>query len=518
MSNQGAKRRWDSRPIRNVFSNWGAFLFAAIANFFLSPFIVHSLGNSTYGAWVLLGSMVGYLGLLDLGVRGAVMRFVAKLHATGDHDEAGRFASGGLFVFTISSVLAILGGIGFALVLDRVFEIPTELVGEARIAVIVASITIALALLTGVFGGIVNAMQRFDLSSGAEMGIEALRIISVIVALRADQGLVALALIQLGCGIVRFIVSYALSRRLYPELRLALLRWTPAHLKEIFGYSLASTAILSANVLILQLDAVVIGAFLPVSMVTFYAIAGTLAHYGRAVVDGITYTVPPRVSAQEGRGDLDGARATALLGGKAATLVHLPIIVTFLLRGDTFIGLWMGPEYAVPSGNVLWILSLAYWFMAGRQIMTTTLMGLGRHKVLIPAVWTEALLNVGLSVWWVHTMGLAGVAWGTTIPSLLFTTLWYPILFGRSLRLRVRMIWREMWIRPTVAIVPFAAASYLMERFWEPAGLLLFFSQIAVILPLVALGAWWAALDPAERATWRVRLPSFQRRRLAREV
>jgi O-antigen/teichoic acid export membrane protein len=87
----GAKKP-GPRPIRNVLSNWSVFLFSAVANFFVAPFIVHSLGDSGYGAWVLLGSLVGYLGLLDLGVRGAVMRFVSRLHAAGDHEGAGRVA------------------------------------------------------------------------------------------------------------------------------------------------------------------------------------------------------------------------------------------------------------------------------------------------------------------------------------------------------------------------------------------------------------------------------------------
>src|SRR5688572_5386145 len=111
------------RPVVNVLSNWGAFGFSAVASFFLTPYIVHHLGNPTYGAWVLLGSMVAYLGLLDLGVRGAVMRYVARLHAASDHDGASRFASAGLFLFSLSSMIAIVAGIGLPLSLDRLFKI-----------------------------------------------------------------------------------------------------------------------------------------------------------------------------------------------------------------------------------------------------------------------------------------------------------------------------------------------------------------------------------------------------------
>ena len=74
--------------LRSTVANWAAFAVAAVVSFLLSPFIVHRLGNSAYGTWVLLGSFVGYLGLLDLGVRGAVTRFVANQYAAGDHAAA----------------------------------------------------------------------------------------------------------------------------------------------------------------------------------------------------------------------------------------------------------------------------------------------------------------------------------------------------------------------------------------------------------------------------------------------
>ncbi len=54
------------RVIRNVASNWGAYVLAMGVNFFLSPYVVRHLGNTGYGVWTLILSLTGYLGLLDL--------------------------------------------------------------------------------------------------------------------------------------------------------------------------------------------------------------------------------------------------------------------------------------------------------------------------------------------------------------------------------------------------------------------------------------------------------------------
>jgi O-antigen/teichoic acid export membrane protein len=499
--------RVSTLEVRNVLANWGAFFFTAVASFFLAPFIVHELGNTAYGAWVLLLSLVGYLGLLDLGVRGAVMRFIARLHAMGDHAEAQRFASAALSVFGLSSAIAIVAGIGLAVELDRFFELPASLLSQARIATVLSAVTMALALMNGIYGGIITAMQRFDLLNAAEIVIEMVRIASVVLVLRAGEGLVALASIQLACGALRLAFAFMLSRRLYPELRVVHGEWSRSHIRQIIGYSAASTAIHSAAVVILQLNAIIIGTFIAVSMVTYYSIAASLTQYGKALADGVAYTVPPRVSAQEGRGDMQGARLTALFGGKLASLVHLPIVVTFLLRGDTFIGLWMGPEYATPSGHVLWILSLAFWFIAGRQIMVTTLMGLNKHRVLVPAAWLEAILNGTLSVIFARKFGIQGVAWGMVLPSLLITTAVYPVLFSRAIGVRPSSVWNELWLRPSLAMIPFASATFAVDRLYPSSSLLVFFAQVAAVVGLAAAGGWWIAVTKQERVAIAARIP-----------
>lgn len=507
-----------TRPFRNVVSNWSVFLFSVVANFFVTPLIVRSLGDTVYGVWVLLGSLVGYLGLLDLGVRGAVTRYVSRLHAAADHESAARFASAGLFLFSASSTVTVLAGLALAASLNHFFAIPAPLLTDARIAVVLIACTIALALLGGVYGGVVTAMQRFDLVGATEIGVEAVRVASVVLALRNGMGLVALATIHVGCGLLRFLTYFVLSRRVYPELRVARRLWTRTQLKKILSFSMASTALQGAGTVIFQLDAIVIGAFLPVATITYFSIASTLSRYGSAVVSGISYTVTPRASAQQGSGDMNGARRTGLVGGRLAGLVHSPIVVTLLLRGGTFIGLWMGPQYADLSGRILQVLSIGYWFIAGRQIMSTTIMGLNRHCALIPAMWVEALLNLGLSVVLVRSMGVMGVALGTTVPALLMTPV-YPILFSRMLTIRPSRIWGELWLRPSLAVVPFMVGTFAFERFAVPGSMVAFFAQVAAALPLAFAGAWWIGLTREERSSftamvspWLHRFPRSRKR------
>jgi O-antigen/teichoic acid export membrane protein len=509
MSSSGTTSR-----TRSVLANWGGYVFAAGINFVLSPFVVHSLGDNAYGIWILLGSLVGYLGLLDLGVRGAVTRYIARFHAQGDHLEATRVASSALVTFSIIGFVATAVAGVLALFVADFFEIPLELVRAAQIVLVLGGVNMAISLVGGVYGGIITGLQRFDYSNAAEISIGIVRATAIVVALKTGQGLVSLAVIQLGASALRGLVSYWLSRRLYPEARVTFSECRRSHLVMIFTFSVSVLLLQASGMLILFSDAVVIGASLPIGMVTFFAIAANLTEYARAPISGISQALTPSASALEADDATEELKRVLLVGSRIATLVVLPIVLTFMLRGSSFIGLWMGPDYATPSGNVLWILSLSLWFAVGYQIVVATMMGISKHAGLVPAFIIEAVCNIILSVILLQSYGIVGVAWGTAAPRLVASIFFAPWYVKRVLGIPVHRFWFTVWIRPAAAMVPFALSSWFIEQRWPADNLILYFVQVAAILPLAALGAWVFGLTPPERSRL---VPPGLRQRLARK-
>jgi Na+-driven multidrug efflux pump len=181
-------------------------------------------------------------------------------------------------------------------------------------------------------------------------------------------------------------------------------------------------------------------------------------------------------------------------------LVILPVTVTFLLRGRHFLALWMGPEYAGLSGDVLHILAIALTFTAGPHVAVSALMGLNRHREVVPFSVTEAVVNIGLSVYWIGTLGLVGMALGTAIPRLTMCLVVTPWLLRRHVAAPLVATWRELWARPLAAAVPFAAASWLVERYWPAENLAVYFAQVAAALPAMAAGIWLAGVTRRERS------------------
>ncbi len=486
------------QAIVNVGSNWATLLLATGVYFFLSPFVARKVGSEAYGIWALLVSLVGYLGLIDLGVRGAVTKFVATAHAAGRHDEAARVTSAGLILFALVALAAALIGSGVALQADRFFEIRRELLAPTRLALFLAGLTVAISIVGSVFSGVIAGLQRFDYCNIVEAAVTVVRTATIVYALQRGGGLVALIEIQLVTALARAAI-YALGvHRLYPDLRLRL-AGTSDLVPTLVSFGLVSLLIQASSALISYSDSMVIALFLPLEAVTFFVIGSNLVQYARSVVAGISTTLAPMAGAFEGRGELARVGEALLVGGRLATLAILPIAAVFVFRGETFIALWMGEEFAEPAGRVLRILAPTLWVFASLQVCTSVMMGIDRHRGMVPAFALEAVANLLLCLALVRPLGITGIALGILLPRLVISLGFGPWYARLALGTPISVYWWQALFRPALAALPFAAACAAVETWWRPASLWLFFAQICALLPIAALGAWIVALDAPER-------------------
>src|SRR5215469_2806813 len=78
-----------------------------VVAFFLTPFVIHRLGDRMYGLWALVGTFIGYYGLLDLGLGNAVSRYTARALGKGDLEECGRVFSAALQLYVALGFLVV---------------------------------------------------------------------------------------------------------------------------------------------------------------------------------------------------------------------------------------------------------------------------------------------------------------------------------------------------------------------------------------------------------------------------
>lgn len=484
--------------LRNAAANWGAFLYVAGVSFFLSPIVVKSLGSTGYGVWSMLVAVVGYLGLLDFGVRGAVTRYIAHHHAVQDLKSSSLIATAAIVLFGLLGVLAVLISGVLSWLAPMLFHIPADFMEEARTVLVVGGFTIATTLIGAVYGGVVTGLERFDLSSGVEILLTTVRSAAVLLALKLGYGLVTLAWIHLASAVFYGIVMWLTVRRILPGLRFRFGEKLLPHVRTILSFSFYLSAIHILAIVIFYTDTMVIATMLPISAVGVYAIAGNLTNYARQVASALSKMFTPRISAMHSAGSSRIAEAV-LEGSRAATLVVLPIVFTFLLRGERFIGIWMGPEYGPTSGAVLQVFAFVVWAGSARSVAASAIIGVNMHRRLIPLLVFEAICNLALSIALAPALGVVGVAVGTLIPALIVSLILVPRCLRDTMGVPIRSFLVQAMVLPTLSCLPFAVASELIELYLPTESLLVFFLQVVMVVPLAVVGALAVCFTAAER-------------------
>jgi O-antigen/teichoic acid export membrane protein len=258
--------------------------------------------------------------------------------------------------------------------------------------------------------------------------------------------------------------------------------------KELWQYSFYLFVLAATGQVIYYTDNLVVGAFLSVEAVSFYAIGGRFIEYHGELVASLAQTFMPMASKLAASERPNQLRRLLIHGTRAALFVSLPIGWVLFFRSNTFLGLWMGAQYAVPSGRVLRILLLSSVAISANRVGGNIVLGLGKHKPFAKWQSCEAVANLMLSIYLVRKIGITGVAWGTVLPSLVSQILLWPKYLSKLLGLTVGQYLWGAWMRPALATAPFGLACLWIDRHWTAPNMAVFFFQIAAALPLIPLG------------------------------
>ena len=133
------------RIIKNVLGNWANCFASLIISFFMMPFVIHHLGDTAYGIWILIGSLTGYLGLLDFGISSAIVKYTAQLNAKGEQHKINEFASTSFFTYSFIGLLAFCTSIIITLFFMNFFHIASRYLTLSKWIVIIVGVDVALS-------------------------------------------------------------------------------------------------------------------------------------------------------------------------------------------------------------------------------------------------------------------------------------------------------------------------------------------------------------------------------------
>jgi O-antigen/teichoic acid export membrane protein len=485
--------------LRNVTSSWAVLLVNTVLSFVLAPIVVTHLGSVYYGVWSLLMQFTGYLWLFDFGVRESVIKYVAQYQASGEQDKLETTVRTAISVYAVVTVMA-LGAVALMVAaLPFLFNIPPEAVPTARIAAFVTGATVAQSFLTNVFVGMLMGLQRIYLVSQLGIVFSLARGAGTYLLLVNGFGLVGLSLLHLGLSLANGALVVWLCRVYLPHVSLRPVRPARDEVTKLFNYG---KYVLLANIgdkIVFTTDAIVIGVFLPIAALTPYAIAGTLIQNMRSVVMAMASIFNPLTSHLRAGGDEMALQQVLRSGAKAAMTVGLPFCIGFILLGERFVQLWMGPTHAPVASQVMTALAAGYIIGLPYYTISGILYGLGAHRVVAILRIVEGAMNLVLSVVLVQVVGLVGVAIGTAIPHVIVVGVILPRALPRIFPVDLGEYYRVVYGRTLLAAIPFALVCWLIRTVVQPPDLPSFFLWGMAGLVTYLVPVWLITLTADER-------------------
>jgi O-antigen/teichoic acid export membrane protein len=447
---------------KNVFMNYAAQGLTALAAVVLTPILLHHLGKSTYGLWVVASGAVAYLELFELGFGGATTKLISE-DASVRPALALRTLNTTFFVLVPLGIIAMVVGVGLSFALPHLVHVPTGQRDGVIVVVVLLALGLAASIPGDTFGGALVGHQRYDLlaASNASMTV-AIAAVSIAVVV-AGGGIVMLAAATTAISILFHLVRLSMVSRIMPGTRISphlvdkQQRRNAIHLSGWFLLQALLAAVYATG------DVMIVGIVLGLRDAAIYAVGSKLASAAINGLDAMAQVFFPHASSAARNRAPEALQEIAIDGTRVTLAAGLMASLVFIVLASPVISAWVGPGYRT-SAQVLVVLAIATALASPVRALGNILIGSGKLPTICAIRSAEVTVNLALSITLALVMGPVGVAVGTLGGILLVRLPGYMVAGCRATGLRVSTVLRQSVIPNVIPAVGCTAVLLALGR------------------------------------------------------
>lgn len=485
--------------VRSTVLNLAVLVVKLCITFFMTPVILRSLGNYDYGIWEVVVSVIGYMGLLDLGVRPAIARYSARYLVEANPRELSELYSSTVF-FLLG--VGVLCGAGLAVFGWNWPEVLAP--GGASTEKYTFLLMLIGAQLLFTFPGFVpesflEGYQKYHVKNYFIIADVIIGSVLLYWALTHGYGLVAIAVLDLIGNFAKYaFFAWYISREPNgPKLALAHFNWP--RLREVMGFGVKSFIQGAAYQLQEGANTLIIAGVLGPAKVVFYSIPANLVNYIKMFCWAATHALMPFFADLDARGLRETTHLYYVLGSRLVLAGVYLLVVGVAVLGEDFVSLWVGPDYGLKVRDMLWLLLSLVVLQFVNPFSIRYLTAIGKHGIYAIVGPMAAIAQIGGAFVGIKLLGKAeGVLWGAIVPWMVTTPIYFFYCM-RQLELNPLFYVANTILRllPACAVLAFALVElrshFEVNNMLELFGIAL--AATAAYLPAV----WWLALNAAER-------------------
>jgi O-antigen/teichoic acid export membrane protein len=417
-----------ANSIRNLA---GAAIPAAI-NVVTIPFIVRALGDNSYGALVLITSIIGYFSLLDINVTSGSVKYVAEHNALGERQELLEVISfGGLIYVFIGAGGAALIYLFAESLTNHVFAIPVQLRGLFVSTLKVAAFGFFVAQIQIYLNSIPQSFQRYDITAILEVSFGIGVPVGTVALLWLGTGLWGTVLFRVVASTINVMLLLAILYRLIPNFH-----WVrPSNhiarkVASFSGYAyLSRIAAVTYN----HADKLIIGTLVNISELTYYSVPSTLVSRLFGLTFRMGSVLYPVASELDALGDRKKLESIYLTATRYLTYVNTFFALIISLFAYQILYWWIGKEFAIQGKWVIIALALAMLMDSLTNLPSLFNDGLGYPKRTGVFAFARAIFGLPLIFIMTRAFGFVGAALSHLIASTISMVVFLVYIHRRSI-------------------------------------------------------------------------------------
>lgn len=467
-----------------------------------TPIMIKLLGQSEYGLYTLVGSVVSYLSLFSLGFSGSYLRFYSRYRKQEDDEAIARLNGLFLTIFLFMATVALI----FGMVLSRntALLFGAKLTGyeldKAKILMQILIVNIALTFPASVFDSIVTANEQYLFQRLITLGGIVFNPFVCLPLLLMGYGSVAVVGVTTGITVCKLLFNiWFCIRRLHVKFIFRNLDF--GLLKEIAGFSF----FLFLNMIIDQInwavDKFILGRVAGTVTVAVYGLGAQINSLYIQFSTAISSVFSPRVNrivAENGKDMRLQLSELFQKVGRIQFMVLLLIETGFVFFGKYFITNIFATSDYEDSYLVTLLLILPVTIPLIQNLGIEIQRAMNKHQVRSVIYLIMAFANIGISIPLAKSYGPIGSALGTTISLLVANGLIMNIYYSKAIGLDIPKFWKSILSLGKGLILPGIIGCFIFYKI-EFSGILSFAMWIIIYALIYVLSMWFFGMNTYEK-------------------
>lgn len=399
-----------------VIISYAGQLVQILSGLIYTPFMLRLLGQSEYGLYQLVFSVVSYLSLFSLGFGSSYMRFYAREKANDDENGIAKINGMFFVIFLVISFISALAGLFMINNITMIFGngLTSDEYRVARVLMALMVFNLAITFPNSIFDCIITANERFLFQKTLILFKNILNPFITIPLLISGYGSIGMVLVTSFLTLLVFGLNiYYCLNKLHARFDFKNMEFSL--LKEMWLF----TFFIFLNQIVDQInwsvDKFLLGRLAGTTAVAVYGVGGQINTLYLQFSSSVSNVFIPKVNkivAETG----DDNELTKLFTkvGRVQFIIMALILSGFTFFGKPFVRFWAGEGYDV-SYYVTLLLIFPVTVPLIQNLGIEIQRAKNKHKARSIVYFFIAIANIFVSIPLIKWFGPSGAALGTTL-------------------------------------------------------------------------------------------------------